>query len=82
MIDIDGLKIDRDKYGYIIVTLPDGGTLKDQSVQTILLYEILSTLKEPRRRAMFTIPELAITQNKAFYGIPIPKKGKRGPKKA
>ena len=42
MIEIDGLNIDYDQYGNVIVTLPDGKTLIEQGVTQILLYELLS----------------------------------------
>ena len=45
MIDIDGLKIEKNKLGQVKVTFEDGGWIgNDQTVTDILLYEILQLL--------------------------------------
>lgn len=42
------LKFSTDKNGWVIVTFPDNGTLREQSVECLLLYAILQRLEEPQ----------------------------------
>jgi hypothetical protein len=79
MIEIDGLKIEHNQYGQVVVTHPNGSTTIDGSVQALLLYEILARNVGEASTVIEFAERSASLPGIGFGAI---KKGKRGRAKA